>query len=208
MARKSKRSRRGAGETQRGSGSSSASSPASGRRRAAGPAPDQEDDEDGEGEGDGPPNGPDRRRRAIVEILSDGPVPSQEELGQLLSRLGHDVTQATLSRDLRALGVVKGPEGYRLAAGPRGPASAGPSAQLVGALANWMLSFRPAGNLLVLRTPPGGASALALALDQAALSEAIGSVAGDDTVIVVAPTPTAAKRLGAKLARIRAGTTL
>ncbi len=146
--------------------------------------------------------GPGPRRRAIVELLARGPVASQEELGERLGTKGFDATQATLSRDLRSLGVVKGPSGYQLPTPAQGGGGAPPEVRLAAAVATWVTSIRVAGHLLVLRTPPGGASALGLALDQAGLAEVVGTVAGDDTVIVVAPTPAGARRLERQLDRL------
>src|SRR5262249_9668195 len=97
---------------------------------------------------------------------------------------GIEVNQATLSRDLRAMKLLKGPEGYEL------PPDASPAANdaalaLWSAVHGWLTSATPAQNLVVLRTPPGGANALAVALDRAGWREVLGTLAGDDTVIIV-----------------------
>lgn len=142
---------------------------------------------------------PTRRRRAeIRRLAARGPIASQEALARLLRRRGWRVTQPTLSRDLRALGLVRTPAGYVLpgAAGP-GPART----DLARALAEFALSVTPAGSLVVIRTPPAGADPLARALDEAALGEVVGTIAGDDTVFVATPGPAAARRLAARLVR-------
>jgi len=141
-----------------------------------------------------------KRQRRIAEILSapsDRPVLSQEELRDRLGRGGFSVTQATLSRDLRALGVMKGPGGYVLprqgATGGRGsvPIDQG----LRSSLGRGLVSVEAAGTLVVLRTEPGHASALALEIDRTPPKGAAGTVAGDDTIFVAARSAPAAKAL-------------
>lgn len=141
-----------------------------------------------------------RRRDAIVRLVREEPVRSQEELQRLLARRGFDATQPTLSRDVRELGLVKTPRGYSL------PGDAGPAAdaerrlgRLARVLADSLLSVRIAGTLVVLKTPPAGAHPLARALDEAELPEAVGTIAGDDTIFVAAPDPAAARALAARL---------
>ena len=124
-----------------------------------------------------------RRRELVLELLGKHGIKSQAELLERLERRGFDVTQGTLSRDLRDLGVRKGPGGYEL---PGGPVS-GPGAGLAGAVATWLLEAVAAQNQVVLKTPPGGAQALGFALDGAELEEIVGTIAGDDTVLVVCP---------------------
>ena len=137
----------------------------------------------------------DARRQRIVALLRRTAVHSQAELQHLLAERGVEVNQATLSRDLRDLGVVKGKDGYELpTVADLPPESAHHS--LWHALVNWLLEATPAQNLLVLRTPPGGAQPLALAIDHAALPGIVGTVAGDDTVLAIFPTATKARSLG------------
>ncbi|HEB51767.1 MAG TPA: ArgR family transcriptional regulator, partial [bacterium] len=100
-------------------------------------------------------------------------------------------------RDLRALGVVKTPDGYRAPDAAALAEATGPS--LPQAVRSWLLSATPAQNLLVLRTPAGGAQPLGLALDRAALPEVVGTVAGDDTVLVVCRSERRARALAKKL---------
>ena len=141
------------------------------------------------------------RRALIAEFLSAGAVRSQEDLREALGKRGFPVTQATISRDLLALGAARqtdadGTVTYRL--DPALPEQR-PPAPRAGALARVvpevLLQATAAGNIAVLRTPPGAAHYLGGALDRALLDDVVGTVAGDDTVIVVCPTNRAATRL-------------
>lgn len=127
--------------------------------------------------------GPDQRRQQILNLLERGPVRSQAELQQQLASAGFEVNQATLSRDLRALGVVKGGDGYGLPTAPLSPETAHQS--LWHAVHTWLLGAKVAQNLVVLRTPAGGAQPLGVALDHAELPGLVGTIAGDDTVLAV-----------------------
>lgn len=137
--------------------------------------------------------GPERRRRVIADLLSRRRVRSQEELRALLADRGLDVTQATLSRDLRALDVRKSPAGYHLPDAP-GPAPTPSSAPdpasdadpLRRALGAYLLDARVGEGLVVLRTAPGHAQPLALALDRDPPAGVLGTIAGDDTIFVAA----------------------
>lgn len=127
-----------------------------------------------------------RRRKAISDILRAGPVASQEEVTAKLAGLGFAATQATVSRDLDQLGAVKvkrgGAQAYAL------PDQIGESdwaaARLSRILAEWVRSVEAAGNLVVLKTPPGSAHLVGLAIDQAKLPEIAGTICGDDTLFV------------------------
>lgn len=148
----------------------------------------------------------DQRRQRILELIERHTVKNQAELQKLLVEAGHDVNQATLSRDLRDLGVVKGPEGYELpGAASLTPANAGSS--LWHAVHSWLLSALPAQNLVVLKTPPGGAHPLALALDHEgeALPGLLGTVAGDDTVLAICADTGKARGLVKKLSVLKEG---
>ncbi|MCA8955355.1 MAG: hypothetical protein KDC87_04735, partial [Planctomycetes bacterium] len=101
----------------------------------------------------------------------------------------------TLSRDLRELGLVKGPEGYEVPDGSRGQ----PTDALHAAVRLWLTGNAVAMNQIVLRTPPGGAQPLGLALDKAGIPEVLGTIAGDDTVLVICPDHKAAVRVSRKL---------
>jgi transcriptional regulator of arginine metabolism len=125
------------------------------------------------------------RQQRIVDLVRSTPVRSQNELARLLAESGVAVTQATLSRDLEELGAtkVRRPDGLVYAVDPDGAAV--DQDRLARILADLLVSADPSANLVVLRTPPGGAHFLASAVDRAGLADVIGTVAGDDTVLVV-----------------------
>lgn len=125
-----------------------------------------------------------QRQRRIVQLLRRQSVSSQDELARLLRKHGEQVTQATLSRDLEELGAIRMRENgrvvYRLPDEP-------PSGEdwLRHMLQEFMLEVEASDNLVVVKTPPGGANAVARALDSAGVKDVIGTVAGDDTIMVV-----------------------
>jgi len=130
------------------------------------------------------------RQGQILKVLTGQPVASQDELRRQLIHLGVRVTQATLSRDMRELRLVKTTDGYR----PLATAvteEAAPLPTLARALKEFLLDIRPAQNMLVLKTPPGGAQPLAAAVDSDHWKEVAGSLAGDDTVLIITPSRTA-----------------
>ena len=130
------------------------------------------------------------RQGQILKLLSGHPVASQDELRRRLNHLGVRVTQATLSRDLRELRLVKTSEGYR----PLTTAAteeAAPLPTLARALKDFLLDMRSAQNMLVLKTPPSGAQPLAAAVDAEHWKEVAGTLAGDDTVLVICSSRTA-----------------
>jgi transcriptional regulator of arginine metabolism len=119
------------------------------------------------------------RQGQILKIIRGKDIFTQDELARELSQIGIQTTQVTLSRDMRELGLVKTPEGYRQL-----PTEA-PHDDL-GSVANELLQdLRVAQNLVVLKTSPGNASSLAIAIDREELPEVVGTVAGDDTVLVI-----------------------
>jgi transcriptional regulator of arginine metabolism len=119
------------------------------------------------------------RRAKVVALVESGAIHSQSDLVKELKRAGYKVTQATASRDLEEIGAVRGSHGYQLAA------SSDDSLSRVLSTDNLILSVEASGNLAVVRTPPGGAQLLASNLDHAKLKSIIGTIAGDDTVLVV-----------------------
>jgi len=139
----------------------------------------------------------DERRQRILRLLGRARVRSQAELQELLADAGFDANQATLSRDLRDLGVVKGPDGYELPTANSAPARPEDSVWL--AARTWLLDATPAQNLVVLRTPAGGAQPLGLAIDKAELTGVVGTIAGDDTVLAVCADAARAKALAREL---------
>ncbi|MHC4892502.1 MAG: arginine repressor [Planctomycetota bacterium] len=144
-----------------------------------------------------------QRQAAIAELLEDCEVSSQRELADLLAERGIEVNQATLSRDMRQLGVVKDGHGYHLPS--EGPFTAGGPTELIRAVREWLVGAVAASNQVVLRTPPSGAQPLALAIDRAELDGVLGTVAGDDTVLVITSGKTRANGLVRKLDRIGKG---
>ena len=119
------------------------------------------------------------RQGQILKLIRDKEVYTQEELARELSELGIQTTQVTLSRDMRELALVKTPEGYRQLP----TETAGPD--LSDVVNEYLQDIRLAQNLVVLRTSPGNANTLAVAIDRAGLEEVVGTLAGDDTVLVV-----------------------
>jgi transcriptional regulator of arginine metabolism len=127
------------------------------------------------------------RQGQILKLVSGQPVASQDELRRRLVHLGLRVTQATLSRDLRDLKLVKTAEGYRSLASAAVRQEASPLPPLARALKEFLLDMRPAQNMLVLKTPPGGAQPLAAAVDGERWREVAGTLAGDDTILIITP---------------------
>jgi transcriptional regulator of arginine metabolism len=136
------------------------------------------------------------RQGQILKLVRSRSLRTQDELARALRTVGLRATQVTLSRDIRELGLVKTADGYAqsVEAAPAGP-------DLATVLREFLLDVRVAQNLLVLITPPAHASSVAEALDQAAWSEISGTVAGDNTVLVIAPTAKKAASLREKLMR-------
>jgi transcriptional regulator of arginine metabolism len=129
-----------------------------------------------------------RRLRSLADLIRSTALASQEEATGRLKALGYEVTQATVSRDLEQLGAVKVKRGGALSyALPDQLAGADWSTgRLERILAEWVLSIEAAGQLLVLKTPPGSAHLVASAIDHAGLPEVAGTVSGDDTLFVAA----------------------
>lgn len=138
-----------------------------------------------------------RRRDEILRIVRQRPVHSQDELLELLGKTGFHVTQPTLSRDLRELGLIKTPAGYATSAAPVLAFAPKESREhrLDQALGEFALSVERAGNLIVLKTPPAAAQPLSRALDEAQLPGVHGTLGGDDTVFVAVSSVSAAKKL-------------
>ena len=144
------------------------------------------------------------RQARIVAILSSNSVRSQTELAAMLAAEGIDVTQATLSRDLEELGAVKlrgadGGVGVYVVPEDGSPVRgvSGGTERMSRLLGELLVSTDASGNLAVLRTPPGAAHYLASAIDRAALPYVVGTIAGDDTILVVAREPMTGAELAA-----------
>jgi len=137
------------------------------------------------------------RHGQILRLVSGQRIASQEELRRRLAAQKLRVTQATLSRDLQELRLVKTHEGYKQdSVLPEEPATMPPLAR---ALGEFLLDIRPAENLLVLKTPPSGAQPLAAAVDGAKFEEIAGTIAGDDTVLIITPHKKARESLQKKI---------
>jgi transcriptional regulator of arginine metabolism len=158
------------------------------------------------------------RQQQIVELLATAEVRSQAELADLLHAAGVTVTQATLSRDLVELDAVKvrAPSGQLVYAvpgegGDRRPVlaheSAASEARLARLAGELLVSAEASANLVVLRTPPGAAQFLASALDKAELGTVLGTIAGDDTVLVISREPRGGDALAQRLLALANGDT-
>ncbi len=124
------------------------------------------------------------RHSAIREVVRGAPISNQDELRRLLLKRGFDVTQATLSRDIHELHLYKGPRGYSLPDGRNGDEG---RRNVIDVLENFVLRVKQAMNQLVLGTTSGGAQPVALAIDEEQWPEVVGTIAGDDTVLVICP---------------------
>jgi transcriptional regulator of arginine metabolism len=129
------------------------------------------------------------RQGQILKLISGEAITSQDELRRRLAHMKMRVTQATLSRDFRELKLVKTAAGYKPLTAVSEEAASLP--RLATALREFLLDVRPAANLLVLKTPPGGAQPLAAAVDAERFKEIAGTIAGDDTVLIVTPSRSA-----------------
>jgi transcriptional regulator of arginine metabolism len=127
-----------------------------------------------------------QRQRAIVDLLRENSPLSHEELSSRLAGVGHEVSRATVSQELDQIGAVKVKRGAQLGyALPDQLAErdrSGPRLRRI--FAEWVQAIETAGNLIVVRTPPGSAGVVCLALDQAKLPEVVGTIAGDDTLFI------------------------
>jgi len=140
-----------------------------------------------------------QRQHRIARLLEDHPVTSQVQLVELLAATGVVATQATVSRDLEELRAVKVRRsgGDAVYAVPEYEERVEPEDHLRRVLGEWVVEVAHSGNLVVVRTPPGSAHVVASAVDRAGVADIIGTVAGDDTILVVA----AERAGGAKVAR-------
>jgi transcriptional regulator of arginine metabolism len=143
-----------------------------------------------------------QRQHRIAQLLAASSVTSQTQLVELLADDGVHATQATVSRDLEELGAVKVrvPGGDTVYAIPELPHDQrAPEDHLRRMLSDWVVDVAPSANLVVLRTPPGSAHVVASALDRAGLPDVLGTVAGDDTLLVIATGATGGARVAKKL---------
>jgi transcriptional regulator of arginine metabolism len=141
-----------------------------------------------------------RRQAAILQTLEREAVRSQEQLRRRLRAAGFDVTQATLSRDIRELGLVKGgPDGAYRSPALAMPMNVAPPTALQRAVLEYQSRLTRVQQLVVLNTGLGQAQALCVALDQAHLPEVVGTIAGEDTILVITPDVRRAKALVRRL---------
>ena len=137
------------------------------------------------------------RQKAILEIVQQGSVASQEDLQRALNKRGCRVGQATLSRDIHELKLVKTGDGY---ASLKSAPAAEPAFPSVARLVREFVSdVRPAQNLLVIKTAVGSAQPVAASLDAENWPEAVGTIAGDDAILIVCPDRKSAARLAARI---------
>lgn len=139
------------------------------------------------------------RHAAIQRLIKEQPISTQTELAEALRQEGHEVVQTTVSRDVHELGLVKVRDsaGRLVYAFPED--STGIDADLAGALARWALTVEPSGNLVVVTTPYGYAQALAQAIDVAHHPHVAGTVAGENTILLVAREPASGVQLADEL---------
>ena len=144
-----------------------------------------------------------QRQRALMELVRHEPLSSQEQIRQRLSELGFAATQSTISRDLEELGLVRIRDGgghlryAELAEGNGANGHHAPSLEAL--LREFALTVEVSGNIVLVKTPPGAANAVAQGLDQSSLEGLVGTVAGDDTILVLARSPAAGRSVAATL---------
>jgi transcriptional regulator of arginine metabolism len=146
-----------------------------------------------------------QRQHRIARLLEQHAVSSQGQLVDLLSGDGVVATQATVSRDLEDMGAVKVrvPGGELVYAIPELPTEQfAPEDHLRRVFADWVVDVAKSENIVVLRTPPGSAHVVASALDRARLDDVVGTVAGDDTIFVVATEATGGAALASRLRQL------
>jgi len=139
------------------------------------------------------------RQRAIADLIRGQQLANQEELADRLAALGFAVTQATISRDLEQLGAMKVRRSGQLCYALPGQMRDSSTPGLATVFRDWVRSIDTAANLTVLKTPPGSAHLVAVALDNADLAEVVGTISGDDTIFVACRSASEAEMLAAKL---------
>jgi transcriptional regulator of arginine metabolism len=137
------------------------------------------------------------RQKTILEVLHRGPIESQEELQGVLAKRGFDVGQATLSRDIRELGLVKTYDGYMAPSGAAVPEPMLPSVSRL--VREFVVEVRLAQNMLVLKTSVGSAQPVAASIDAENWPEVVGTLAGDDTILVISPDNKTSQQLARRI---------
>lgn len=138
-----------------------------------------------------------QRHRRLLALLAREPIRSQQRLCRRLAAVGIRVTQATLSRDIKELGLVRTPEGYKAVAPAVPPLP--PPPPLAHLVQEFVREMTEAGQLLVLKTSPGSAQPVAASLDGQKWKEVAGTIAGDDTILVITPNRRACGQLKSRL---------
>ncbi len=141
-----------------------------------------------------------RRQSLIRKLVAGDGLRTHVELQDRLRDAGIEATQPTLSRDLRELGILRGPDGYQLPSTEATPPSA--EARLTAAIRRELVGVDVGGTLVVLHTPSGHGNALAIEIDAGQLDGALGTIAGDDTIFIAARSDAAAQRIAKKLRAI------
>jgi transcriptional regulator of arginine metabolism len=145
-----------------------------------------------------------QRQNKILKLVRSEHIASQVDLGRRLRDEGIQVTQATLSRDLRDLSLLKTPQGYRLPEALNHSSGNHSPFHLRQTLAQFMTEVAAAHNMVVVKTHPGNASSLALSLDNMGWKDIVGTVAGDDTILVVTRDAARARALKRRLMELAA----
>jgi transcriptional regulator of arginine metabolism len=141
-----------------------------------------------------------QRQSAILDVVEREAVRSQEQLRQRLASRGFDVTQATLSRDIKELGLLKrSSDGAYQPSGVDSAAPASALGTLSRTLSEYLLSVEDVQQLVVVKTGTGQAQILAVAIDRARLPEIAGTLAGDDTILIIARDPKSAQGIAKQL---------
>jgi transcriptional regulator of arginine metabolism len=137
------------------------------------------------------------RQRAVLEVLRKGPVASQDDLQRALRKRGFKVGQATLSRDIRDLNLSKTAAGYATLQSENGAVQALPPVQRL--VREFVSDVRPAQNLLVLKTVVGSAQPVAAAIDDQDWEGVVGTIGGDDTILVICRDKEAARTVALRI---------
>jgi len=136
------------------------------------------------------------RQAQILKLIRAQRIATQEELARKLKELGIVTTQVTLSRDIRDLGLAKAHDGYREVS----LEESGPRFEMLAS--EFLIDVRSAQNLVVLRTAPGHANSVAVSLDNEEWPEVVGTIAGDDTILVITPDTATAHSVGERLLKL------
>jgi len=136
------------------------------------------------------------RHAAVRDVIATREVSSQEELRRALFRRGHRVTQATLSRDIRELGLVKTAEGYKV---PQGEEAEIHLPSIERLIQEFVYDVKTAHNLVVVKTSPGSAQPVSAAIDAESWEEVVGTIGGDDTILAIAPNSRSAGTLADRI---------